>query len=85
MRPHRPVLLRKMQVRVGNFRRQHQPVVFHAARFPQLLEPLGTEHFSERVRRIDRSVDEDVHDVNALRGVMTNRRPRRWPDRQNLV
>ena len=42
-------------------------VVLHAARFPELLEALGTEHLAERVGRIHRAVDEDVRDVDALR------------------
>ena len=56
-----------MEVGVRDHLGQHQAVMFHAAAFPQLLVLFGAKHFAERIGRIDRSIDQDVNDVNSLR------------------
>lgn len=60
------MLLRQVEVSVGDPRREHEAVVIHAAGFPELLELFRTEHFAQGIGRIDRAVDYDMREVNAL-------------------
>ncbi len=50
------MLLGQMKIRVGDFFREHKAVVFHASGFPQFLNLLRAQHFSQGVRRIDGAV-----------------------------
>src|SRR4029077_17557788 len=67
VRPGGSMLLREVEIGVRNFGRKHEPVVFVASGFSQLLEALRSEHFSQRIGCIHRAIYDDVHDVNSLR------------------
>ena len=66
MRPHRPVLLMNVEVRIGNTFRQHQPVVFHALGFSQFLKLFCAKHFTKRIRGIYRAINDDMRHVDAF-------------------
>ena len=65
--PGRAVLVGQVEVGLGELARHQQPVVLEALRLAQLLEALGPEHAPEGVRGVDRTVDQDVRDVDPLR------------------
>ena len=60
------MLLREVEVGVRDLRGEQQSVVFQAPRLAELLESLRTEHLSQGIGRVDRTVDEDVGDMDAL-------------------
>ena len=66
--PGRSMLLSQVKVCLGDLLGKHQAIVFHAADFSQLLEPLRAQHFAQRVRCVDGSIDQDVRNVDPLRG-----------------
>ncbi len=55
-----------MEVRVCDLGWEQQPVVLQAAGLSQLLEPLRPQHLSQGIGGIDRTVDDDVSDMDAL-------------------
>lgn len=64
--PSGAMLFGEVHVRLGDVCRQNESVMLVATRFTQVLEALGPEHFAERVRRVHRSIDDNVGDVDSL-------------------
>lgn len=62
------MLLGQMEVSVGNLVRKHKSVMLHASRFSQLLKSLGTKHLPQSIRCIYSTIDDDMGDVDSLRG-----------------
>ena len=60
------MLLCEVKVGIRDLRREDEAVMLHAARVPQLPEPLRSEHLAEGIRRVDGTVDEDVCHVYAF-------------------
>ena len=57
----------QVEIGVGDLLGKHQPVVLHAAGFPQFLEALRAQHLPQRVGCIYGPIDQNVGDVDALR------------------
>jgi hypothetical protein len=55
-----------MKVRLSDFFGQQQTVMLFATRISQRCKRLLAEHFTQRIGRVDRTIDNDVRNVNAL-------------------
>ena len=64
--PCRSMLLREIKVSVCNLDRQDQAVVFHTLALAQGLKFLGSEHPAKGIGRIDRTVNNNVGDVDTF-------------------
>ena len=69
MSPRRTVLLRQMPVSFCHFIRLYQTVL-STLRLAHLLKGLGPQHFAERIRRINRSINYNVRHMDILRAIL---------------
>ena len=66
MSPGGAVLLADMIVRIRDLGREQQTIVFHTAGLPQFLKLFRAEHLPERIRGVDRTINKDMDNVDAL-------------------
>ena len=69
MGPYRAMLVGQMDICVRYFFWLEQAVIC-TTRVAQLLEEFWSEYLTERVRRVDRSVDERMGNMDALRRIL---------------
>ena len=68
VRPARSMLLREVKVCFRDPLGKQQSVVFVAPGFPQQLKSFRPEHLAQSIGCVDGAVDDDVYDMDSLRG-----------------
>ena len=61
-----PVLLGDMVIGIRYLGRQHQTIVLPAAAISKFLKPLWAQHFTQRIRRINSTINNNMSNVNAF-------------------